>query len=590
MLELLVKYAHDHGLVVEPGFKTKDVRWAIVCDEKGNFLDVLELGDAAQKNNRGRTFLWCPEMDRGRLQAGGKSHFLVETAAVIALYGQGADAEKIHQKHRYFIDLLRAASDAMPELKLLLALLGHEGAMGAIRERLANQKAKPTDSMTFRIGDSFPVDLPTWHPWWRSFREALSAGEGEGPTVSRKTAVSGTMRCFVGGELAEPVLTHSKIEGLASVGGRPSGDALICFDKEAFQSYGLEQSANAAVSEEAASAYRAALNHLIRHRSRNLAGTKVVHWFKCQVPVEDDPLPWLEEGGDEEESAQHLAEKLLTTIRNGERPDLAANHFYALTLSGAAGRVMVRDFMEGPFEDLASSIHAWFDDLAIVHREGGRPAPDPKFLAVLGATVRDLKDVPPPRATKLWRVAVRNESIPADVLAQALSRTKMDVLAGGALNHARMSLLKSYHIRQARQKGGNAVPSELTPYLNEKHPSPAYQCGRLMALLAGLQRAALGDVGAGVVQRYYAAAGTTPALVFGRLTRLSQFHLSKLDPGLAYWYESKIAGIWGHLRDALPATLSLEEQSLFALGYYQQLAEMRTKKPKEVAHEPTDSE
>ncbi|MDD2629628.1 MAG: type I-C CRISPR-associated protein Cas8c/Csd1 [Limnochordia bacterium] len=41
-------------------------------------------------------------------------------------------------------------------------------------------------------------------------------------------------------------------------------------------------------------------------------------------------------------------------------------------------------------------------------------------------------------------------------------------------------------------------------------------------------------MGAGVVQRYYASASSTPALVLGRLTRTSQYHLDKLDAGLAY--------------------------------------------------------
>ena len=115
-------------------------------------------------------------------------------------------------------------------------------------------------------------------------------------------------------------------------------------------------------------------------------------------------------------------------------------------------------------------------------------------------------------------------------------------------------------------------------YLNEDHPSAAYHCGRLMSVLARLQQAALGDVGAGVVQRYYGAASTTPALVLGRLTRLSKHHLSKLEPALAFWYEGKLAGIWGRLKDDIPPTLTLEGQSLFALGYYQQMAHDRTKK------------
>ncbi len=60
------------------------------------------------------------------------------------------------------------------------------------------------------------------------------------------------------------------------------------------------------------------------------------------------------------------------------------------------------------------------------------------------------------------------------------------------------------------------MAEDIKPYLNESHPHPAYQCGRLMAVLAKLQKSALGDVGAGIVQRYYAAASSTPALVLGR--------------------------------------------------------------------------
>lgn len=121
------------------------------------------------------------------------------------------------------------------------------------------------------------------------------------------------------------------------------------------------------------------------------------------------------------------------------------------------------------------------------------------------------------------------------------------------------------------------MADDLKSYLNEEHPHAAYHCGRLMAVLAALQRAALGDVGAGVVQRYFSAASSTPALVLGRLTRNSQAHLNKLTGGLSYWYEEKIAAIWGRIKDTIPKTLTLEEQSLFALGYYQQMADMRKK-------------
>jgi CRISPR-associated protein Csd1 len=381
--------------------------------------------------------------------------------------------------------------------------------------------------------------------------------------------------------------THLKIERLAGVGGQPSGDVLIGFDKEAYRSYGLEQSANAAVSEEAVSAYRSGLNELIKNHSQRLTGTMVVHWFKEIIAVTDDPLVWLVESPEQQEmNSQHAAKKLLQSIRTGERPDLAQNYFYALTLSGAGGRVMVRDWMEGPFDELVRNINQWFDDLKIVRRDGSQSAGNPKFMAVLGSLVRDLKDLPAPLVTKMWRVAVCNEAIPFSVLAQTLARRKIEILSEEqTINSSGIGLIKAYQIRKYRKEGNNTMADNLKPVLNEDFPSPAYHCGRLMAVLAELQRAALGDVGAGVVQRYYAAASTTPALVLGRLTRTSQFHLNKLEPGLAYWYEGKIAGIWSRLNEAPPRTLSLEDQSLFAMGYYQQLASMKVRKSENTKEE-----
>lgn len=118
----------------------------------------------------------------------------------------------------------------------------------------------------------------------------------------------------------------------------------------------------------------------------------------------------------------------------------------------------------------------------------------------------------------------------------------------------------------------------MSAYLNKEHPKAAYQCGRLLAVLAGLQRAALGDVGAGVVQRYYVAASQTPGLTLGRLVGNAKNHLNKLEGGLTYWYEGQIAEIMSHIKDRIPSTLNLDQQSLFALGYYQQIAANRAGK------------
>jgi CRISPR-associated protein Csd1 len=574
MLPLLMKYAVDNDLVKPPGLTAKEVRWALVFDKEGRFLDAIELGDAEQKRNPGRRFNMCPELSFSDLKSGGetKCHFLVETAEVVALYGDKAADEKPRAKHAYFVALLQQAAAVMPELGLLAEALADSDLLAQAAERLKAKKARPTEKVTLCVDGRFPVESDAWRDWWQGFRRQLNPSEIPGTDAMQ----GAQMRCLASGELVTPIATLPKITGLSDVGGLSMGDALSSYKQDSFCSYGLEQSTNAAISEQAAYACREALNHLIRNHSQRLAGAKVVHWFKEKVADKDDPLPFLMESPEQQKrNAQQLAKELLDAIRSGKRPDLANNYYYALTLSGASGRVMIRDWMEGQFEQVAANVAAWFDDLTIVRRDGADLATPPKFFAVLGSLARELDDLSPPFVARMWRVAAAGEVIPEQAHIQALARARIDFLQNESPNHARMGLLKAYHVRKG--------DTNMTAYLNEEHPDSAYHSGRLMAVLADLQYKALGDVGAGVVQRYYAAASSTPALVLGRLVRLSQFHLGKLGGGYAHWYQLQyLTPIWTHIKDSLPKSLTPQRQSLFALGYYHQMAKMaadRAQKP-----------
>ena len=119
-----------------------------------------------------------------------------------------------------------------------------------------------------------------------------------------------------------------------------------------------------------------------------------------------------------------------------------------------------------------------------------------------------------------------------------------------------------------------------TENLNREHPSVAYQCGRMLAVIEGIQRAGMGGQapGASVIDRYYGAASTTPSSVLGVLIRESQSHLAKLRrerTGLGRYFEQQLEEISGRIEE-IPATLSLREQAEFALGYYQQRAYRKT--------------
>lgn len=576
MLQELMEYGG--GLDSEPGFKTREVRWCVELATDGRFLNVLPLGDG----KRGAMHHRCPDMHA--MNAGGKSHFLVETVqTVVLMFKANEEAKKIagtEDKHRFFVEMLGKATDSAPVLSALVNALKNESCLEGIREALTKSKAKPADWLSFRVDGIDPREDAAIQAWWREWRKSDMGDNLPDATL----AGEGAMVCFLTGETTQPLLTQPKITGLSGVGGLSMGDVMVGFDKSAFGSFGLNQSANAAMSAGAAQKYVDGLNDLIRNHSRKLANALVVHWFKEQVTPQDNPLEWLNGFESEEQTeaaALGAARRLLESIHKGERADLGSNHYYALTLSGASGRVMIRDWMEGRFEDLVRNVEAWFADLAIVARDGKGQTHDPKFMAVCGALVRELKDLPAPTAATLWKVAVQRLPIPQPIMAQALARFRTDLVDKDQppFNHARMGLIKAYFVRL--NSGGNTT---MTAYLNPDHPSPAYHCGRLLAILANLQRAALGDVGAGVVQRYYAAASQTPGLIIGRLVSNARNHLGKLEGGLAYWYENQIADVMGRLGDGAPRILDLNGQGLFALGYYQQLAALREgKKTNETA-------
>lgn len=576
MLQSLVEYAHKNLADSEPGFTTRSVRWLVDVSADGQLINVLPVGD-----DKGEQTSKCPDMHN--MNAGGRAHFLVETLQTISLFCKAnEDPKKVAasgEKHQFLKGMICQSSETVPVLQPLAGFMKNGEEIEKLRDRFVAEKAKPTDWMKWRVAGCDLLQQTEVLEWWRTWRDAdQTKGKVEEKPKKSKPgeqlffdAVSAGMVCFLSGEALEPVATQPKIGGLSGVGGLGTGDVIAGFDKSAFCSFGLEQARNAAMGEKPVREYVDALNHLIKNHSRKLANALVVHWFKEAIPQENDPLWFLSEPPElTEGAAQQSARGILAALRKGERPVPVNNRYYALTLSCASGRVMIRDWMEGSFEELVARVEQWFSDLEIVARDGGNAAHDPKFMAVCGSIIRDLKDLPAPTAATLWRVALSGLPIPQPIIAQAMARFRADLIDDKPFSHARMGLIKAYFIRKGDQ--------QMSAYLNKEHPEPAYQCGRLLAILAGLQRAALGDVGAGVVQRYYVAASQTPGLTLGRLVGNAKNHLNKLEGGLTYWYEGQIAEIMSHIQDRIPSTLNLDQQSLFALGYYQQIAANRSGK------------
>jgi len=142
--------------------------------------------------------------------------------------------------------------------------------------------------------------------------------------------------------------------------------------------------------------------------------------------------------------------------------------------------------------------------------------------------------------------------------------------------------------------------------MNEEERNRGYLLGRMFACIERMQELALGEVGAGITDRYFAAACATPQTVFPRLLKTEVHHFRKAREGraagAARWLHRQIDGLASSLVGAgngmqtgegveefirrtagrslvgFPAFMSLPEQGLFVLGYHQQRAEFYTKR------------
>ena len=122
--------------------------------------------------------------------------------------------------------------------------------------------------------------------------------------------------------------------------------------------------------------------------------------------------------------------------------------------------------------------------------------------------------------------------------------------------------------------------------LDTTREDAAYCLGRLFAELEKTQEDALPGLNDTIKDRYFGSASATPASVFPRLIRLSQHHLGKLEKRTRVFHEKRVQEIVNKLR-RFPSHLNLQDQGLFAIGYYHQRQDLFTRKEKPVKDDGT---
>jgi CRISPR-associated protein Csd1 len=602
MLQELLQYAQRTGLHAEPGFQAKAIPFALHFSMTGVYRNASRLGT----DKRGQSFT-CPNWSQPEMKNLGRAaHYLAESVELVLLLSDeersAAEQKKLEDKHHAFVKQITGSAHLHPALQGMADNLSDAAQRAVMLGHLHELKAKPTDKLTLYVDETPLLENEALLNWWRSHR--TTAVQTANKAKGRKSAAGRHMVSVLDGRQITPALTHGPVKGLSRVGGLPTGSMLACFDKEAFESYGLSQGENAALDEETASAYTSTLSHLADKASVQLGKSLFVHWYAREIPKEDDFVFCLDEYTPEEQAqidamkgkqADLDAIQLLRAVYTTKVQDIADTRFYGLVMGASAARVRIREFWVDSLKQTSTHLMNWFEDFDVLwsdRKHGSRPpGPRPRFEEVLQclADHRDKEfdrkyadQISEPLATGLLDAALRGGPVSLEALERATRlsllwfhrRDKADYFRFNQLQAWRLGLIKLYHKRMG--------DIDMHPAVNPQHPSPAYQCGRLVAVLENLQRAALPKVNTSVADRFLGAAAQSPSLVLGQLNLGAHVHLRKLEGsnagGLATWYRRQIAEINASIRDQFPSALSLADQSLFSLGYWQQVAEVERRK------------
>ena len=376
-----------------------------------------------------------------------------------------------------------------------------------------------------------------------------------------------TDQCLVCGE-RKPVLDRlqGKIKGIR--GGQSAGTSIISANSEAFESYGLKASRTAPTCRECGEEFTRGMNSLIAGANTHLyvGDTTFIFWTKN---TGFDLAAFMQNPDPEQ------VKTLIQSVENGRALDgIDETAFYAAALSGSGGRAVVRDWIDTTVGDAREHIARWFQLQRIADPRDDDPSgTTPRPLGIFqmaAATVRTARDLPVTTPRHLFRTALQGTPLPMDIAAQATRRNR----AERRVTRSRAALIKL--VLMSREIQPTKEDHMVT--LDPGHPSTAYHCGRLLAVIEQVQRAAMPGVNATIVDRFYGAASSTPGVVFGTLLRGAQPHLSRLkrdNRGAQERLQRDLEEVIGRI-GAWPATLTLQEQALFSLGYYHQRAHDRS--------------
>lgn len=386
-------------------------------------------------------------------------------------------------------------------------------------------------------------------------------------------------QCCITGKYLPIKKVHDKIKGI----GGQSMSTLVCCNNEAEESYGKKQSFNSCISATAVKKYTEALNYLLadKHHRTLIDETTYIYWAASGDEACNSIFSALAFGDTmDSEHTDEWLDSVFDGIKSGratrEIVDGIDNidsdvSFYVVGIKPNSARLALKCIYRQSFGKVLQNTIVHYSDMQI-GSGGGKPMSVRTICKELVSPKSSNDKVSPALMAKLFDAIINGTAYPDALLTAVVRRVKTDTddekNSYIKMNNVRMGLIKACINRSARLKGKQ---EEIKMSLDLENRDPAYLCGRLFCKLEDIQRRASNDtLNRTIKDAYFSSAATRPAVVFPKLLSLSQHHLAKLDDKTAYFMDREVTEIIGMMGSVFPSHLTLKEQGVFMLGYYQQ--------------------
>ena len=575
ILHALTQYyqrkAESDGGVAPEGFENKEIPFIIVIDKQGNFIQLEDTRELKGKKKVGRTFLVPKGLGRSGSKSYEVSNLLWDHYGYVLAYAGEKGQEQADKQHASFTAKVNELKQVLPDeagVTAVAAFLSSAEEKSKVMQAtnwVECAKVKGCN-LSFRLVEE-AVDLVCQSKMVQDYLSVSSDNNEE--TDDFKEGI-----CLITGKKTLVARKHHQISGIHK---QPTPFCAVDKGSTAFHSYGKKQGFAFPVGKQAMFEYTTALNTLLAGENRfRIGDVTTVCWGAKPTPLEESLASMINWGG-KDNPDEHIdaVKTLYKSLYNGKytKPD-GKEKFYLLGLSPNSARIVVRFWHETTVAALSESIAAWYDDLQMVR---GENSPYPEYMPLprlLGNLVLDgkMENLPSDLIAQVTDAALNNRVLPVSLLQAALRRNK----AEQKITYGRASLLKAY-INRAIRAGRLKNMKELTMSLDRNRQDIGYVLGRLFAVLEKTQAEANPGLNATIVDRYFGSASSTPIAVFGTLMRLLPHHLNKLEfEGRAVQLQWEIRQILEHCQ-RFPNHLNLEQQGLFAIGYYHETQFLFTK-------------